>query len=100
MPVSTTASDDGREVVIKVPGRFDFTCHQAFVGAYRAFPRGETRFVVDLLGTEYMDSSALGMLLQLREYGDRSTRIALINGADGVQEILRIANFDRLFEVA
>ena len=43
-----------------------------------------------------MDSSAMGMLLQLRDYGAKDQSMQLVNGNDGVREILRI-NFDKLF---
>ncbi|RMG38646.1 MAG: anti-sigma factor antagonist [Gammaproteobacteria bacterium] len=98
MAISTRESGD--VVTIEVKGRFDFAAHQEFLGAYKHFPKGEKQFVVDLSGTEYMDSSAMGMLLQLREHGDKSKPVELINGNDGIREILRIANFDKLFKVA
>ena len=63
-------------------------------------PRGEKGFVVDLKNAEYMDSSAMGMLLQLRDYGAKDQSMQLVNGNDGVREIPRIANFDKLFKIA
>ncbi len=98
MAVNTNESGD--VVTIKVDGRFDFATHQDFQRAYKAYPKGEKQYVVDLAGTEYMDSSAMGMLLQLREHADSAKRIALNNGNEGIREILKIANFDKLFEVA
>jgi hypothetical protein len=41
----------------------------------------------------------MGMLLQLREYGDKSAGVSLVNGSDSVKGILRIANFDKLFTI-
>ena len=98
MTVTATQSDDN-QVVIQVSGRFDFTCHQAFLEAYSEYPKGEKRFVVDLSAADYMDSSAMGMLLQLREHSDRESGVELINGNREVREILHIANFDRLFAI-
>lgn len=100
MAITTTVSDDGRKVTIHVSGRFDFAAHQEFLRAYKAHPRGEKHFVVDLQNADYMDSSAMGMLLQLRDYGTRERPMELVNSNDGVREILRIANFDKLFKVA
>ena len=40
------------------------------------------------------------MLLQLRDYGAKDQSMQLVNGNDGVREILRIANFDKLFKIA
>jgi len=98
--MAVNTNESGNIVTIKVEGRFDFATHQDFQKAYKAFPKGEKNFVVDLSSTEYMDSSAMGMLLQLREHADNSKRIELNNGSEGIKEILRIANFDKLFAVA
>ena len=101
MSVKVTESDDNREVTLHISGRFDFSCHQPFVEGYRGYPKGEKRFVVDLEKTEYMDSSAMGMLLHLRDHSakDRGD-VSLINANESVMEILKIANFNKLFEVA
>jgi HptB-dependent secretion and biofilm anti anti-sigma factor len=98
--MTVSGSEAGDVVTIQVIGRFDFTIHQDFMRIYKAYPKGEKKFVVDLSGAEYMDSSAMGMLLQLREHAVRGETIALINGSDGIKEILSIANFDKLFKVA
>lgn len=100
MSVSSKVSDDGNVVFIHVDGRFDFAMHQDFMHAYKEFPRGEKSFVVDLNKAEYLDSSALGMLLQLRDHGAQGGDVELRGSNDGVREILRIANFDKLFRVA
>jgi anti-anti-sigma factor len=100
MSITTTESSDGKTVTIHVSGRFDFAAHQDFLRAYKQHPRGEKSFVVDLKNTEYLDSSAMGMLLQLRDYGSKDTTMQLVNGNEGVTEILRIANFDKIFKVA
>ncbi len=97
--MSVTATEQGDTVTIKVNGRFDFSAHQEFIGAYRDLPKGEKSFVVDLSSTEYMDSSAMGMLLQLREHASKSGLIQLSNANANIQEILKIANFDKLFNV-
>ena len=100
MSVNTVESSAENEVVIKVSGRFDFSCHQDFVKSYKAYPPGSKGYVVDLSQAEFMDSSAMGMLLQLREYGDKKAGVALVNGSETVKDILRIANFDKLFTIA
>ena len=99
MAVSTTVSSDGEVVTVHVTGRFDFAMHKDFVRAYQAHPRGEKTFVVDLGGADYLDSSGMGMLLQLRDHAAKGRPLQLINGNEDVREILQIANFDRLFKV-
>ena len=100
MAISSTESEDGEVVTIRVSGRFDFATHEAFLQAYRAYARGEKRYVVDLKEAGYIDSSAMGMLLQLREYSENANDVELMIGNDTVREILQIANFDKLFRVA
>lgn len=99
MSITSSVSDNGAVVTIQVSGRFDFAMHQEFMSAYKEHPRGEKAFVVDLKNAEYLDSSAMGMLLQLRDYG-KGAEVKIQNGNEAVREILRIANFDRLFSIA
>ncbi len=74
--------------------------HQAFRGAYEGQP-GDLSYVVDLRDTHYLDSSALGMLLLLRDHagGDRS-QVRLINCSADVFKILAISNFSKLFQLS
>jgi anti-anti-sigma factor len=100
MTVNATESEDKSEVTIHVAGRFDFSCHQEFMTVYMGFPKGEKQFVVDLENTEYMDSSAMGMLLQLRDHSKNGNAVSLTNPNEGVSEILHIAQFDKLFKIS
>ncbi len=100
MAINVTESDDKQEVTIHVSGRFDFSCHHSFQQEYKNYPKGEKRFVLDLSATEYMDSSAMGMLLQLREHAINAERnVTLSNANESVRAILKIANFDKLFTI-
>ena len=98
MNVTVSESPGSGEVTISVKGRFDFSCHQDFIRTYKDFPKGTKKFIVDLKDTEYMDSSAMGMLLQIREHSAQGD-VSLTNGNDSVKEILKIANFDKLFKI-
>jgi hypothetical protein len=42
----------------------------------------------------------MGMLLQLREHASKSGQVSLANANANIQEILKIANFDKLFNVS
>lgn len=97
MSVSSTV--DGNSVTIKISGRFDFNDHSAFRDAYRDAPSSAS-YIVDMQGTEYMDSSALGMLLLLREHaGGDSAKITIASCKPEIKKILTIANFQKLFNV-
>ncbi|HEY9199758.1 MAG TPA: STAS domain-containing protein [Gammaproteobacteria bacterium] len=97
--VNSHCSTDGRAVTIRVGGRFDFSLHRDFREAYRAHPRGLS-YSVDLSATEYLDSSALGMLLLLREHaGGDQARVEIRGVGPDVRKLLEIARFDRLFSI-
>lgn len=100
MSVASQRSPDGHTVRIQVVGRFDFASHNDFRGAYRELPGPATSFVVDLSRTEYLDSSALGMLLLLRDHAGADHSHVVIEGTNPrVSSILRMAHFERLFEL-
>ena len=100
MSISTSIPECGNPITIKVTGRFDFSTHKAFITAYKEYPKGEKDFIVDLSSAEYLDSSAMGMLLQLREYSSKKpSSVVLSNGNAAIREILKIANFEKLFTI-
>jgi anti-anti-sigma factor len=48
----------------------------------------------------FLDSSALGMLLLLRDHaGGEHARIRLVNCSSDVRKILTISNFSKLFHI-
>jgi anti-anti-sigma factor len=98
MTVSATLASNGRELTIKIHGRFDFSAHQEFRDAYEHNDSNVNSYIVDLSGASYLDSSALGMLLLLRDYaGGDQADIRLTNCNDDIRKILTISNFEQLF---
>ncbi|MGF6554998.1 anti-anti-sigma factor [Pseudomonas sp. S30_BP2TU TE3576] len=99
MPVVAEVSPDGRKLTISVKGRFDFAKHQEFRQSYE--DKKLSAVVVDLKDATYLDSSALGMLLLLRDHagGDESD-VRVINSSTDVRKILAISNFDKLFDIS
>lgn len=95
MRQSVRVSRSADVVTIAITGRFDFNCHQDFRKSYEGLARSD-RLTIDLADTEYMDSSALGMLLILR---DSVETVRLANPRPGVRKILDIAHFGSLFEI-
>ncbi|KAA8694773.1 STAS domain-containing protein [Pseudomonas caricapapayae] len=100
MTVNSERSADGQTLTLYIEGRFDFNSHQAFRAAYEDYPQ-TLSYVVDLRGTHYLDSSALGMLLLLRDHagGDKAV-VRLVNCTPDVLKILAISNFSKLFELS
>ncbi|KAA0947270.1 MULTISPECIES: STAS domain-containing protein [unclassified Pseudomonas] len=103
MSVATEVSADGQKVTISIKGRFDFGKHQEFRDSYEHIAKKPETYVVDLKEATYLDSSALGMLLLLRDYAEgqgREPDVRVINSSCDVRKILAISNFDKLFDIS
>lgn len=93
-------STDGDKQVISIEGRFDFSLQGDFRKAYeKSVP--SSHFVLDFTAAEYIDSSALGMLLLMRDYaGGDSAKIDISHCRSEVKSILEISNFHKLFKIS
>jgi anti-anti-sigma factor len=99
MPVTFLLSSDAQELTIFIEGSFDFKAHHDFRNAYESLGRDQ-RYIVDLGAVNFLDSSALGMLLLLRDHaGGEHARIRLVNCSSDVRKILTISNFSKLFHI-
>lgn len=93
---------EGSKAVIKLNGRFDFNTHREFRGSYEPLIADSAvdAVMVDLSGVDYLDSSALGMLLMLRDkMGGANKEVALSGVKGNVKQVLDIANFGKLFKI-
>jgi anti-anti-sigma factor len=94
-----TVSAGGDQVTIAVVGNFDFELYDEFRASYAETAGIGVTYLVDLADTEHLDSSALGMLLLLREHaGGDGSDIQIINASCDVRRILDVANFGKLFQ--
>lgn len=91
---------EGR-ALIRLLGRFDFNSHGDFREAIdTALASPATAIVVDFAEVDYVDSSALGMLLMLRDRAKSAVREVTLVGCRGVvKQVLDIANFGKLFSI-
>lgn len=90
-------------VDLRLSGRFDFNAHREFRNAYEpAIADAQVRALnIDMGGVDYLDSSALGMLLMLRDKaGAANKAVALINVHGQVKQVLEIVNFGKIFRIA
>ena len=97
--MNVTFKLDAGILTIQVSGRFDFSIHNEFRQATKAAEDNVKCIVVDLSHTDYLDSSALGMLLVLRDKVP-GNNVKIVGARTDVKKILEIANFDKLFSVA
>lgn len=100
MSINTTVIGD--TATINMTGRFDFNIQRAFKEAYDVHLNNAaiSAIEVNLSGVDYLDSSALGMLLILRERANSAgKKLKLCKARASVAQILEIANFGKLFAI-
>ena len=98
MALETRLDSATNTLKIIISGRFDFGIHQEFRKASEQVSSGVNTVVMDMGNVDYLDSSALGMLLVLRDkVGENKSAVRIINPKPEVRKILEIANFDKLF---
>jgi anti-anti-sigma factor len=90
------------KLVLKLTGKFDFSQYIEFRKNCQNFFKAEKNDLleIDFDAVSYIDSSALGMLLALKETCDLSNKkISLVNVKGTVADIFKIANFQKLFSI-
>ena len=101
--MQASISKDSGKAVVKLAGRFDFNTHREFCGAYEPLVADTNvrAVVIDFSAVDYLDSSALGMLLMLRDkLGEAAKEVALTGVRGNVKQVLDIANFGKLFPIS
>lgn len=101
MQTNVTVTDS--QASLKLQGRFDYKAHREFrEGADKLLAQATgRRITVDLQDVSYLDDSALGMLLMLRDKAKALSReVELQIGSNrSVRNILEQANFIKLFQL-
>lgn len=98
--VSTHTTSNGKGLVISVVGAFNLSVHKEFREAYLQNDKYFERYAVNLSACTGLDSSALGMLLLLRDHADVAREnLILMNVHRDVKSVLECANFQELFIV-
>ena len=100
MNVKRELSADGKQLVIFLNDKFDFRNVQDFREAYMNSVENVEQVVVDLRATEYMDSSALGMLLNMRKVmAAQVNEFKIVNCREQITKVLKISRFDKKFDI-
>jgi len=100
MTVKKLVSEDSKSVVIAIEGRFDFSLHQKFRESYSSDNISGSRFCLELSKATYMDSSALGMILLLKDHAEKlSGEVVVKNPSESVKKILEIAQIHKLMTI-
>ncbi|MBB1447675.1 STAS domain-containing protein [Pseudoalteromonas sp. SG41-6] len=100
MSLTKNESIDGTTLTIQIKGKFDFNLVQSFRQAYAQINESIIKVVIDLRETEYMDSSALGMLLNMRKtIESQVSTIQISNCQPQLRKILQISRFDKKYDI-
>lgn len=81
---------------ITLPAKFGFNDITEFRDAYQEADSAE--YVIDFRMTEYMDSSGLGMLMNLKRHVGGGN-ITLIDCQPQIKKVLMISRFDKMFKI-
>lgn len=100
MAIISSKSEDDTDILISVSDRFDFSQYKIFRDSYCDCTATGTLFRLNLSKANYMDSSALGMLLLLKEHADQiNGKIVIERPNDAINKVLEIAQFQHLMEI-
>lgn len=100
MSIQYSYDSASKTLNLHLSGRLDFASHQVFSDAYHSQPSmNVTHYKLDMSDLTYLDSSALGMLLLLKDYASSEAQISIINCISDVYRIFEIANFNQLFTI-
>lgn len=101
MKVEKRLSDSNTTLTIAIKGDFNFLLLNEFRNAYSSDEAVAARkLVVDLSKTDTIDSSALGMLLNMQRHLEKADgEISIINSNEVVQKIFNITHFGKKFDI-
>jgi ABC-type transporter Mla MlaB component len=97
MAVETTLSENGRDVVIRVTGRFDFSALEDLNHAFEQSQATSATYIVDMSKAEDVRDSGLALLLMIRERLANAV-IKVINCRPEALRILRQFALPREFQ--
>lgn len=100
MAIRIESIDNGGKAIV-LNERFDFESVGPFRKSYEELKDVRNKLVViDFRETRYIDSSALGMLINARSYFDTAgAKVKLINANEQIKKIFSISRFDKKFEI-
>ena len=101
MGINSSYNTATNQYTITVGESFSFSSYADFRIAYEQMPNTATSLDIELQNTMTIDSSALGMILLMREkIAHQISKIELKNPQPAVMEIFKLANLDAIFEIS
>jgi HptB-dependent secretion and biofilm anti anti-sigma factor len=100
MNIDVSFSEDDAILIISIKGKFDFSLLNEFRQAYTQYKETTNKAIVDMRSTSTIDSSALGMLLNMQRYlGKADGEVSIINCNQDVRKVFQITRFDKKFNI-
>lgn len=102
-PFHINVSIADETATIYLVGHFSFKSHIEFKSVYKNQIANSkvNEIVVDLADVTYIDSSALGMLLMLRDQAQSTNKSLILSRPSGiVTDSFNVANFSKLFKIS
>lgn len=89
----------GKTLTLVVAGDFKFDLYHEFRNAFMKAEK-DTQLIIDFRGVSSMDSSAMGMLLNMKETLNRNDRdIRFSNAPPHLMKLFQISRFDKKFAI-
>ncbi len=85
-------------LTITLGNKFDFDSIEDFQKTY--IDSNAKEYTIDFRNTEYMDSSGLGMLLNMKRKLGENISITLTNCRPQIKKVLVISRFEQKFKLA
>lgn len=94
MSITFKLSED--KTTIYLGDKFDYSQMEEFKNIYEN--NSDQDFIIDFRNTNYMDSSGLGMLLNMKRFSE-GKNIELLNCKDQIKKVLVMSRFDQHFAI-
>lgn len=88
--ITYNCQDD--EMTISIEGVFNYELAMEFALAYKAENVGT--YIIDLAATQHLDSTALGILINMKKTIDANAEIKIINASKEIKRLLNISRLD------
>ena len=101
MTIETRFSTDNNVCTISINGVFNFSCLNEFRKAYSDDSVINAKVIIDMRSTSTIDSSALGMLLNMQRFLKKEDgEISIVNCNKVVEKIFNITHFEKKFSIS
>lgn len=100
MAIETRLTDNDSILTISIKGKFNFSLLNEFREAYSNHTIKPKKIIIDMRRTSTIDSSALGMFLNMQRHLKKEDgEISIINCNKDVNKIFQITHFNKKFSI-